>query len=61
MPIREALTFDDVSLVPAYSQVLPNTADTRASGNEGNSGADRCGTRAVSDAMSHAALESQSG
>ena len=29
MPIREALTFDDVSLVPAYSQVLPNGADTR--------------------------------
>jgi IMP dehydrogenase len=29
MPIREALTFDDVSLVPAFSQVLPNTADTR--------------------------------
>jgi len=29
MMIREALTFDDVSLVPAYSQVLPNSADTR--------------------------------
>ena len=29
MPIREALTFDDVSLVPAFSQVLPNSADTR--------------------------------
>src|SRR5690606_18905398 len=29
MTIREALTFDDVSLVPAFSQVLPNTADTR--------------------------------
>jgi len=26
--IREALTFDDVSLVPAYSQVLPNTVST---------------------------------
>ena len=31
MPIREALTFDDVSLVPAFSQVLPNSADTRTS------------------------------
>ncbi len=29
MLIREALTFDDVSLVPGYSEVLPNTADTR--------------------------------
>ncbi|MBC6440306.1 MAG: IMP dehydrogenase [Rhodospirillales bacterium] len=26
--IREALTFDDVSLVPAYSRVLPNTVST---------------------------------
>jgi IMP dehydrogenase len=26
--MREALTFDDVSLVPAYSQILPNTAQT---------------------------------
>ena len=25
--IQEAFTFDDVLLVPAYSQVLPNTAD----------------------------------
>ncbi len=29
MKIREALTFDDVLLVPAKSSVLPNTADTR--------------------------------
>jgi len=29
MEIREALTFDDVLLVPARSSVLPNTADTR--------------------------------
>ncbi len=27
--IKEALTFDDVLLVPAHSQVLPNTADLR--------------------------------
>lgn len=29
MEIREALTFDDVLLVPAASNVLPTTADTR--------------------------------
>ncbi|WP_282095452.1 IMP dehydrogenase [Epibacterium ulvae] len=29
MQIREALTFDDVLLVPGASDVLPNTADTR--------------------------------
>jgi len=29
MEIREALTFDDVLLVPAQSAVLPSTADTR--------------------------------
>src|SRR6056297_2937570 len=29
MEIREALTFDDVLLVPAKSSVLPNTADLR--------------------------------
>ncbi|SLN27461.1 Inosine-5'-monophosphate dehydrogenase [Roseivivax jejudonensis] len=29
MEIREALTFDDVLLVPAESRVLPSTADTR--------------------------------
>ena len=28
-PIREALTFDDVLLVPAYSNVLPNEVDLR--------------------------------
>lgn len=28
MEIREALTFDDVLLVPAASSVLPSTADT---------------------------------
>jgi len=30
MEIREALTFDDVLLVPAASSVLPSTADTRS-------------------------------
>ena len=29
MEIREALTFDDVLLVPAASSVMPSTADTR--------------------------------
>ena len=29
MEIREALTFDDVLLVPGASSVLPSTADTR--------------------------------
>ena len=29
MQIREALTFDDVLLVPAASKVLPTDADTR--------------------------------
>jgi IMP dehydrogenase len=29
-PISEALAFDDVLLVPAYSRVLPGAADTRA-------------------------------
>ena len=29
MPIREALTFDDVLLVPAASAVLPGQVDTR--------------------------------
>jgi IMP dehydrogenase len=28
--LREALTFDDVLLVPAYSEVLPNQVDTRS-------------------------------
>ncbi len=27
--IREALAFDDVLVVPGYSQVLPNATDTR--------------------------------
>ena len=26
--IKEGLTFDDVLLVPAYSEILPNEADT---------------------------------
>ncbi|MBL8604389.1 MAG: IMP dehydrogenase [Myxococcales bacterium] len=30
-PLREALTFDDVLLVPAYSEVLPAAVDTRTS------------------------------
>ena len=29
MQLREALTFDDVLLVPGASDVLPATADTR--------------------------------
>ena len=29
MQIREALTFDDVLLVPAHSSVLPSNVDTR--------------------------------
>ena len=29
MQIREALTFDDVLLVPGASSVLPSTADTQ--------------------------------
>ena len=28
-PVPEALTFDDVLLVPAYSSVLPTEVDTR--------------------------------
>ena len=28
VPIKEALTFDDVTLVPKYSEVLPSEADT---------------------------------
>ena len=28
--IREALAFDDVLVVPGYSQVLPNATDTRS-------------------------------
>ena len=27
-PIKEALTFDDVTLVPKYSEVLPSEVDT---------------------------------
>ena len=28
VPIKEALTFDDVTLVPKYSEILPNEVDT---------------------------------
>ncbi len=35
MEIREALTFDDVLLVPAASSVLPSTADTRTKVTQG--------------------------
>ncbi|EYD76618.1 Inosine-5'-monophosphate dehydrogenase [Rubellimicrobium mesophilum DSM 19309] len=35
MEIREALTFDDVLLVPAASSVLPSTADTRTRATRG--------------------------
>ena len=30
-PIKEALTFDDVTLVPRYSEVLPSEVDTSIS------------------------------
>ena len=29
VPIKEALTFDDVTLVPKYSEILPSEVDTR--------------------------------
>ena len=28
VPIKEALTFDDVTLAPKYSEVLPSDVDT---------------------------------
>ena len=28
VPIKEALTFDDVTLIPKYSEVLPSEVDT---------------------------------
>ena len=28
VPIKEALTFDDVTLVPKYSEILPSQVDT---------------------------------
>ena len=28
-PIKEALTFDDVTLTPKYSDVLPSEVDTK--------------------------------
>ena len=28
VPIKEALTFDDVTLVPKYSEILPSEVDT---------------------------------
>ena len=28
-PIKEALTFDDVTMAPKYSEVLPSEVDTR--------------------------------
>ena len=28
-PIKEALTFDDVTLAPKYSEVLPSEVDTK--------------------------------
>ena len=31
VPIKEALTFDDVTLAPNYSEILPSEADTTAS------------------------------
>ena len=34
---KEALTFDDVLLVPAHSTVLPNTADPQHSADENHS------------------------
>ena len=29
VPIKEALTFDDVTLVPKYSNILPSEVDTK--------------------------------
>ena len=31
VPIKEALTFDDVTLAPKYSDILPSDADTSVS------------------------------
>ena len=31
VPIKEALTFDDVTLAPKYSEILPSDADTSVS------------------------------
>ena len=31
VPIKEALTFDDVTLVPKYSKILPSQVDTTTS------------------------------
>ncbi len=31
VPIKEALTFDDVTLAPNYSEILPSEADTTVS------------------------------
>ena len=31
VPIKEALTFDDVTLAPKYSEVLPSEVDTKTS------------------------------
>ncbi len=28
IPIKEALTFDDVTLAPKYSEILPSEVDT---------------------------------
>ena len=28
VPIKEALTFDDVTLAPKYSEIMPSEADT---------------------------------
>ena len=28
VPIKEALTFDDVTLMPKYSEILPSDVDT---------------------------------
>ena len=28
VPIKEALTFDDVTLIPKYSEILPSEVDT---------------------------------
>ena len=31
VPIKEALTFDDVTLAPKYSEILPSDTDTSVS------------------------------
>ena len=41
--VDEALTFDDVLLLPAYSEVLPKTADLSTRLTKNKPSADLCG------------------